>query len=94
MIIDNKQFKRKNKKGLKGMAEPNCLISNYNNHKKQKYLNVSINLKRGHVGMEEWLSQLFDKQCPSGFVGSIPAAGVTLISNENINNLYKQGGKV
>ena len=83
-ILVNK-IERKNKKGSKGMAEPNCMTRNYNIHTKQKYLNVLVNLKKSHAGMEEWLSRLHDTQCPSGFVGSIPAAGVTSFIKEKKN---------
>ena len=73
----NKTIIEKKKKGSNEMAKPNnCLIRNYNNFNDNKYLNVSVNDNLIHVGMAEWSTQLFDTQCPSGCVGSIPTPGV------------------
>lgn len=90
--IGNKILKKK-KKGSKGMAGPNSLISDYSSYNHKKYLNISVGSSEGHAGMVEWLSQSFDKRCPFGVVGSIPAAGVTNHSDENINKMRDENIK-
>ena len=75
---------KRNKKGSNGMAGPKSLISDYGIANIKKYLNISDDFSGGHAGMEEWLSQSFDKRWPFGFVGSIPAAGVTVFSNKEV----------
>ena len=75
----------KNKKGSNRMVEPNLLIQSYDNRKEEKYLNISVN-SNDCVGVAEWLLQLSDTKCPSGFVGSIPTPGVINFSDDKIKN--------
>ena len=77
--INYKQIK--NKKDSNGMIKSNnLLIPGYVIYSRLNYINVSINDNRAR--MAEWLTQLIDTGCPSGFVGSIPTPGA-----ENLNLL-------
>lgn len=72
---DTSELIKIKKKGSNGM-EPNKLIPNHpfriNYYSKQKYLNVSVNLRISRAGMAEWLTQFVDTESPFGLVGSIP----------------------
>lgn len=89
MINNNiySKFYEKNKKGSNGV-EPNKLSSDYDIHKEQKYLNISVNIVNSRAGMAEWLTQSVVIRCPSGCVGSIPTLGAAEnfieIDNQNI----------
>ena len=72
-----------NKKGSIRMVEPSHLISN-TLYSKWEYLNISSGLP-DNAGVAEWLLQLFDKQRPLGFVGSIPISSVSDNFSGNLN---------
>ena len=65
----------KNKFGR--MAGCNCVTNNNTFCNDKKYLNILVALKSRRAAVAEWLTQLCDKQCPSGFLGSIPGCSVT-----------------
>lgn len=78
---------RKRKRDSNGMVRlSNCLIRNCNSLSCSNYISVSVNDDINHVGMAEWLTQLFDTQCLSRFVGSIPTPGV--INFLSLNNRF------
>ncbi|MBU0957277.1 MAG: tRNA uridine(34) 5-carboxymethylaminomethyl modification radical SAM/GNAT enzyme Elp3 [Nanoarchaeota archaeon] len=92
---DTKSANANNKIGKKEMGssgtEPNCLIRSNNICNKSKYLNVLLNSSNSRVGMAERPTQLFDTQCPSGFVGSSPTPGAAIIRELHV---YGQAEKL
>lgn len=74
------------KKDSNGMVKSNnLLIPSYVIYNRLNYINVSINDNRAR--MAEWLTQLIDTGCPSGFVGSIPTPGA---ANFNFIGVFKK----
>lgn len=49
-----------------------------------KYLNISISSDVSHAGMAEWLTQSVETRYLSGFVGSIPTVGGTILFDKKI----------
>ena len=84
-MMGNKNKMRKNRKRFDGMVIYNCSTHNDRLSNDRKYLNILVTPKFRRAAVAEWLTHLFDKQCPSGFLGSIPSCSVTHI-------LTKKGG--
>ncbi len=79
---------KKRKRDSNGMESARLIPDSIISYK--KYLNVSINFYKDHVGMAEWSTQSVDTRYPLGCVGSIPTPDVIHIFNKMI---LQRGGK-
>tara|TARA_Y100000310_G_C20479198_1_gene713894 strand:- start:378 stop:644 length:267 start_codon:yes stop_codon:yes gene_type:complete len=81
MRYQNKFKMIKDRKTFGGMVIYNCSTHNNDFTNDKKYLNILVTPKFRRAAVAEWLTHLFDKQCPSGFLGSIPSCSVTFRFN-------------